>query len=208
MKTHLRKQFVFVILTIISFSSIFAQTTPKTNTQGINLSNMDLSVMPNDDFYKFVNGGWLKNTEIPSDKTRWGSYDELRQKTDIDVLNILKEAATNPLYKSNTDQGKAINLYKSILDTVGRNKKGLSPLKPYLAKIKAIKNIQDLQALLIEMEPIDGIGFMGIRISGDAKNSNRNVIYIEPGSVGLPDRDYYVSDDKDLKRKGINMFCT
>ncbi len=201
MKTHLRKQLVFVILTIISFSSIFAQTTPKTNTQGINVSNMDLSVRPNDDFYKFVNGGWLKKTNIPSDKTRWGSYDELRQKTDIDVLNILKEAATNPLYKSNTDQGKAINLYKSIIDTVGRDKKGLSPLKPYLAKIKAVKNIRDLQALLIEMEPIGGIGFMGVSISEDAKNSNRNVIYIEPRSVGLPDRDYYVSDDKDSKEK-------
>ena len=170
-------------------------------TQGINVSNMDLSVKPNEDFYKFVNGGWLKKTEIPADKTRWGTYDELRQKTDIDALNILKEATENPKYKSNTDQGKAVNLYKSILDTVGRNKKGLSPLKPYLAKINSIKNVKDLQALLIEMEPIGGIGFLGVGIGGDAKNSNRNVIYVSPGIVGLPDRDYYVSDDKDSKEK-------
>ena len=170
-------------------------------TQGINVSNMDLSVKPNEDFYKFVNGGWLKKTEIPADKTRWGTYDELRQKTDIDALNILKEATENPKYKSNTDQGKAVNLYKSILDTVGRNKKGLSPLKPYLAKINSIKNVKDLQALLIEMEPIGGIGFLGVGIGGDAKNSNRNVIYVSPGIVGLPDRDYYVSDDRDSKEK-------
>ena len=169
--------------------------------QGINVSNMDLSVKPNEDFYKFVNGGWLKKNEIPADKTRWGTYDELRQKTDIDALNILKEATENPKYKSNTDQGKAVNLYKSILDTVGRDKKGLSPLKPYLSKINSIKNVKDLQALLIEMEPVSGIGFLGVGINGDAKNSNRNVIYVSPGIVGLPDRDYYVSDDKDSKEK-------
>jgi putative endopeptidase len=185
-----------ILFLFVGFSQVNAQ-----KSQGINISNMDLSIKPNEDFYKFVNGGWLDKTEIPADKTRWGTYDELRQKTDIDALNILKEAAENPKYKSNTDQGKAINLYKSILDTVGRNNQGLSPLKPYLAKINAVKNVKDLQALLVQMEPIGGIGFMGVGIGGDAKNSNRNVIYVGPGSVGLPDRDYYVSDDKDSKEK-------
>lgn len=191
------------ITKIILFSFLFpgvsvvnAQKTP-----GITISNMDLSVKANEDFYQFVNGTWLKNNEIPADKTRWGTYDELRQKTDIDALIILKEASSNPKYQSNTDQGKAINLYKTILDTVGRNRQGLSPLKPYLAKINAVKNIMDLQALLVEMEPISGLGFVGVGISGDSKNSNRNVIYVGPGSVGLPDRDYYVSDDKDSKEK-------
>jgi endothelin-converting enzyme/putative endopeptidase len=69
----------------------------------------------------------------------------------------LKEAATNPKYKSDTDQGKAINLYKTILDTIGRNKLGITPLKPYLKKIDAVKNTKDLQALLIEMEPLEGL---------------------------------------------------
>jgi endothelin-converting enzyme/putative endopeptidase len=68
-----------------------------------------------------------------------GSFDELRQKTDADALAILKEAATNPKYKSDTDQGKAINLYKTILDTIGRNKLGITPLKPYLKKLMQLK---------------------------------------------------------------------
>ena len=182
---------------------IFVGIISQVNAQkpGINNSLMDLSVKPNEDFYHFVNGTWLKNIEIPADKTRWGTYDELRQKTDIDALYILNEAATNPKYKSNTDQGKAVNLYKSILDTVSRSKQGLTPIKTYLAKIDAVKNIKDLQALLIEMEPIGGIGFIGVGISGDAKNSNRKVVYVSPGSLGLPDRDYYFSDDKDSKEK-------
>ena len=201
MKIIFNKQLVFVISAILGLSSVQAQIAPAKKELGINVSFMDTKVKPNDDFFRFVNGTWLDKTEIPSDKTSWGSFNELRKKTDIDALNILKEAATNPIYKSNTDQGKAVNLFKTIMDTIGRNNNGLSPLKPYLAKINAIKNIKDLQALLIEMEPIGGIGFFGVGVDADAKNSNRNVITLGPGSLGLPDRDYYVSEDKDPKEK-------
>jgi putative endopeptidase len=201
MKIRLKKQLIFVIPAIIGFTTIKAQDTSAKQELGINVSNMDKKIKPNDDFFRFVNGSWLDKTEIPADKTSWGSFNELRQKTDKDALEILAEASKNPIYKSDTDQGKAINLYKTIMDTVGRNKQGLSPLKPYLAKINSVKNTKDLQALLIEMDPIGGIGFFGVGIGSDAKNSNRNVISIGPGSVGLPDRDYYVSDDKDSKEK-------
>ncbi len=201
MKINFNKKLVFVIPAIIGFTSTQAQNASAKKEPGINVSFMDTKVRPNDDFFRFVNGAWLDKTEIPSDKTSWGSFNELRKKTDIDALNILKEAAKNPKYKSNTDQGKAINLYKTIMDTIGRNKRGLSPLKPYLAKINAIKNIKDLQTLLIEMEPIGGIGFFGVGVGADAKNSNRNVLSVGPGGLGLPDRDYYVSDDKDSKEK-------
>ncbi|WP_291103449.1 MULTISPECIES: M13 family metallopeptidase [unclassified Flavobacterium] len=201
MKIHFKKQLFFVIPVIIGFTTANAQNAPAKKEPGINVSYMDTNVKPNDNFFRFVNGNWLDKTEIPSDKTSWGSFNELRQKTDKDALDILKEAATNPKYKSNTDQGKSVNLYKTIMDTVARNKQGLSPLKPYLAKINAVKNVKDLQALLIEMEPIGGIGFFGVGIGSDAKNSNRNVITVGPGSLGLPDRDYYVSDDKDSKEK-------
>ncbi len=201
MKINFNKQIVFVIPAIIGLATAQAQNTPVIKEPGINVSFMDSKVRPNDDFFRFVNGTWFDKTQIPNDKTSWGSFNELRKKTDIDALTILKEAAKNPKYKSNTDQGKAVNLYKTIMDTVGRNKQGLAPLKPYLAKINAVKNTKDLQALLIEMEPFGGIGFFGVGLDADAKNSNRNVISVEPGSLGLPDRDYYVSDDKDSKEK-------
>jgi len=163
---------------------------------------MDKSVRPNDDFFKFVNGTWLKNTEIPADKTRWGSFDELRQNTDKDALAILKDAAKNPKYKSSTDQGKAINMYKAAMDTLARNKQGIAPIKVDLAKIDAVKNIKDLQKLMMETEAKGGgAGFFGFGIGADEKNSNRNVVSLSVGSLGLPDRDYYVSEDKDSKEK-------
>ena len=185
-------------------ASLFAihQGNAQQKMPGLGLDLMDKSVKPSDDFFKFVNGTWLKNTEIPADKTRWGSFDELRQNTDKDALAILNEASKNPKYKSNTDQGKAINMYKAAMDTVARNKQGIAPLKPYLVKINAVKNIQDLQKLMMETEAQGGgVGFYGVGVGADEKNSTRNVVSVGPGSLGLPDRDYYVSEDKDSKEK-------
>jgi putative endopeptidase len=189
----------FIALGILAANSNDAQAQKK---PGINLDLMDKSVKPSDDFFKFVNGTWLKNNPIPADKTRWGSFDELRQNTDKDALAILKEAGNNPKYKSSTDQGKAISMYKTAMDTVARNKYGIEPLKPYLKKINAVKNIKDLQKLMMETEARGGgVGFFGVGVGADDKNSNKNSVSVGPGSVGLPDRDYYVSDEKDSKEK-------
>ena len=189
------------VLTAFVFTCVF-QINAQQKNPGINLSLMDNSVSPKNDFFKFVNGTWLKNTEIPADKTRWGSFDELRQNTDKDALAILKKAATNAKYNSSTDQGKAISMYKSAMDTVARNKQGITPIKADLAKINAVKNIKDLQKLMMETEAKGGgIGFFGFGIGADDKNSNKNVVSLGVGGLGLPDRDYYVSDDKDSKEK-------
>ncbi|POS02908.1 putative endopeptidase [Flavobacterium croceum DSM 17960] len=188
---------IALLALLVGSSVVSAQN----NSRGINLDLMDKSVRPNDDFFRFVNGTWLKNTPIPADKTRWGSFDELRLKTDKDALAILKEASQNPNYKSNTDQGKAINVYKTFMDTITRNKLGVTPLKPLVKQINAIKNVSDLQKLLIKAESSTGVGFLGIGVSADQKDSNKNVAYLYPGGLGLPDRDYYVSEDKDSKEK-------
>jgi predicted metalloendopeptidase len=146
MKINFNNQLFFIVSLVSGFTICHSQV-QENKEPGIIISNMDKNSLPADNFFRFVNGAWLDKTEIPSDKTSWGSFNELRKKTDIDALSILKEAALNPMYKSNTDEGKAINLYKTLMDTIGRDKKGLSPLKPYLAKINAIKNVKDLQAL-------------------------------------------------------------
>ena len=174
---------------------------------GINLDYMDPNTKPNDDFFKYVNGKWLENTEIPDDRSRWGSFDELRQMTDEDALGILKSAMgqNKDLEKitvaPGSDQEKAVFLFQTIMDTISRNKQGISPVKPYLAKIEAINNVKDLQDYLIEMEPQGGAGFFGFYVYADAKDSNKNVGYLGTGGLGLPDRDYYVKDDADSKEK-------
>jgi len=201
MKIKLNKQLLFVIPAIIGFTEAQAQKKTVAKEPGINVSYFDNKVKPADDFFRFVNGTWLDKTDIPSDRTSWGSFNELLKKTDKDALTILKEASKNPKYKSNTDQGKAINLFNTILDTVARDKQDISPLLPYLAKIDKVKNTADLQQLLIEMEPTGGIGFFGVGVGADDKNSAKNSLSIGVGRLGLPDKDYYTSEEKDTKEK-------
>jgi putative endopeptidase len=186
-----------IVCLLIGFNQLNAQQ----KNPGINLDYMDRTVKPGDDFFRFVNGTWYDNTEIPGDKTRWGSFDELRQSTDQDALAILKEAVANKKLDPNSDQAKAVKIFQTYMDTIARNKLGVKPLLPSLKKINAIKNVQDLSNLITEMAPTGGIGFYGIGIGPDAKNSNRNVVNIGLGSLGLPDRDYYVSNDADSKEK-------
>ena len=93
---------LFALPAVFSFGWSQAQTASASKEPGINIQYMDKTIKPSDDFFRYVNGTWLNTTEIPSDKTRWGSFDELRQRTDTDALAILKEAANNPAYKSNT----------------------------------------------------------------------------------------------------------
>ena len=168
---------------------------------GINLVNMDTTVSPREDFFRFVNGRWLDTNEIPEDKTVWGSFNELREKTDADALALLEGAAKSDSLDPKSDQAKAVYLYKTIMDTVNRNKQGIEPIKPYLAKINAIENKQDLQNYLTEMQMYGGGGFFNFGVGADRKDSNMNVAYLNPGGLGLPDRDYYVADDSDSKDK-------
>lgn len=192
----------FLFLTGVFYSCKTSQeTVKKENPVGINTSLMDKSVKPSDDFFRYVNGSWMDNTEIPADRTRWGSFDELRKNTDEDVMTILKEAINDKSIDPNSDQAKAINLYKSVLDTLTRDKQGIEPLKPYLAKIDAVKNANEVVNLIAEFDDEINLGFFGVYVSTDAKDSKRNVVYVGTGSLGLPDRDYYVSDAPDNVEK-------
>lgn len=202
MKIQFKTLGLLMLPAIFGLAAAHAQDKSAKKAPGINVSYMDLTVKPSDNFFRFVNGTWLDKTEIPKDKTRWGSFDELRQNTDKDVLVILADATKGGKYKPTSDQGKAIIMYQSAMDTVARNKQGIAPLKPYLAQIDAVKNVVDLQKLMMQTEADGGsVGFFGVGVGADEKDSNRNVVSLGPGSLGLPDRDYYVSEDADSKEK-------
>jgi predicted metalloendopeptidase len=192
---------LFGLLALTACKDDKKETAEVEKIPGINLQFMDTTARPQDDFFRYVNGKWLDQTEIPADKTSWGSFNELRENTDADVLAILNEALKNNTYASNTDQGKALNLYRSILDSTARNEQGIKPLEKNLKQIDGIKNVKDLEAYFIENEPKGGGGLFGVNVFSDAKDSNKNVVYLGVGSLGLPDREYYVSNDADPKEK-------
>ena len=182
---------------------------PEEKSAGIILENMDTSVKPTDDFFNHVNGNWIKNTEIPDDQTSWGGFNQLRKKTDADVLTILNKAIDDrdfPKVKDaqgkeiDSDQEKAVNYYESIMDTVSRNKQGKAPVKPFLSKIDELKTKKDIEDYITNMAPYGGVGFYGFGVFNDLKNSSVNAGYMFPGGLGLS-RDYYV--DAKVKDKLI-----
>ena len=168
-------------------------------SRGINLAYMDTTVSPRDDFFRYVNGRWVDSTEIPGDQTSWGSFNELRKKTDSSALALLERASQDGNLDATSDQAKAVYLYQSIMDTVARNQNGIEPLKPYLARIDSLQNKEDLQKFLTEMQEFGGAGFFGFTVRSDAKDSNANAAYIFPSGLGLPDRDFYVAEDQSSK---------
>ena len=202
----IRKVFLFSAVTALTFVACEPE---KKQGVGIVLENMDTNVRPNDDFFRYVNGSWLDRTEIPDDQVSWGGFNKLRKETDADVLNILADAIEKddfPKLKDaegnlqTSDQQKAVYYYQSIMDTVARNKAGIDPVKPFLAKIDEIKNLKDLEELLINFTPYGGAGFFGFQIFNDLKNSNMNAAYMGSDGLGLT-RDYYVDQDDDTKEK-------
>ena len=156
---------------------------------------MDTLVSPKDDFYSYVNGTWMKNTEIPEDEVRWGGFNVLRKKTDQDMLAILDKAQKSDKYAPDTDQAKAIMIFQTELDTLSRNKEGIAPLQPILDKIAAITSVQNFQKVMTENAAEVSQPFFGIAAFSDPNDSSMNACYITPGGLGLPDRDYYTNTD-------------
>lgn len=176
-------------LALAGSSAVYAQ-----NHQAINLSLMDQTVRPQDDFYNYVNGNWMKTAQIPSDRARWGSFDELRENTDAAVLGILKEAL-NSNFAKGSDGQKIADLYRSYVDFDTRNKLGISPIKKQLEDIDKIKTINDLSAYFVKYGKEGGNPFYGGYVYGHMKNSKINAVYLGGGGLGLG-RTYYQKEDE------------
>lgn len=187
-------------LSLVTASMLFVacETEEKeTTTPGIDLAYMDTSARPQDDFYNFVNGTWMKETEIPEDRTRWGGFQVLRKTTDDKVLELLTNAKASGEYAPETDQGKAILIYESFLDTLARNKAGANPVLPYMEKLSSVSSISDIQSLFANYPTYFSNPFFGFSVYSDPEDSSMNIAYLSTGSLGLPDRDYYLNEDED-----------
>ncbi|WP_339659616.1 M13 family metallopeptidase [uncultured Polaribacter sp.] len=194
---------VFFVSAIASLGMIACkQDKPVEKAPGIALENMDTTVKPTDDFFRHVNGSWIDKTEIPDDQTSWGGFNQLRKKTDADVLEILNSAIKERNFpkikdskgnKIDSDQEKAVNYYQTIMDTVARNQQGKAPVMPFLAKIEAIKTKKDVENYITNMAPYGGGNFYGFGVYNDLKNSSEYAGYMGPGSLGMS-RDYYVDE--------------
>ena len=157
-------------------------------------ANIDHSVKPGDNFYRYANGAWLKTNPIPPSETRWGSFSELQEGNYAALLSLLEEAAKANAPKGSKQQ-KVGDFYRSGMDSAAIERAGLTPLKAHFARIDAIAEKAGLQReFAVEHTMGVGPGF-GFYVSPDDKNVTKHMPQFFQGGLGMPDRDYYFKTD-------------
>jgi putative endopeptidase len=165
------------------------------------LQDLSTNIHPADDFFEYVNAKWIQNNPIPSDKTSWGAFDLLQEKSTTAVKKIIDHAT-----KSKAPKGSNLQIlgdfFKSGMDTNAINKAGITPLLPYIEIINNAKDKQSVGKMLGLLQVRDINTPFGFYISQDAKNSEKYITYITQSGLGMPDKDYYLrTDEKSEKLK-------
>jgi len=164
--------------------------TPRYGTWGFDLSGMDRSVKPGDDFFKFANGKWAERTEIPADRSRYGNFNKLRELSDNRMHAILEDAAAGKL--TDPDAAKIAAGYKAFMDEAAVEKADAKPLVPELAEIRKVRSRDEFTALMGKSTASGFTSILPVFISIDAKAPTRYAVMSTNGGLGLPDRDYYL----------------
>ena len=168
---------------------------PAAAASGIDLQYMDTSVKPGDDFFAYVNGTWLRDAEIPSDRSSYGGFSVLRDEAQENVRAIIEESASGDFAKG-TDEQKVGDLYKSYLDWDTRNARGMAPLQPELDRIESISDYDDLAVYFAETVRRGLDAPFSLGQYADFKNPKTYMMYAWQGGLGLPDREYYLLEDE------------
>ena len=202
-----------ITLAILALGSSIAgaatSTTPEVNlSSGINLTNRDLNVRPQDDFYQYSNGNWLKNTQIPADKSSWGAFNELRQTTLEQLHSLIESQITNQHNNQNPSAAKIATIYQQFMNESQLNQQGIIPLEPLLKKVAQLSSVQQIPALMAQLQR-DGIAMpYSVAIHQDAKDSSVMVADFYQDGLGLPDRDYYLKKDDHQLAKTLITYQT
>jgi predicted metalloendopeptidase len=165
---------------------------------GVYLQNLDKSVRPQDDFYRHINGGWLGTAQIPADRSNYGTFTKLQEDAERDLRDIL-EAAVSSKAAPGSDAQKVGDYYASFLDEATVEARGLKPLQDELTRIDALKTKQDVAGYIGRAQRLFVAQPFAYFVAVDEKNSTQYLSTVTQTGLGMPDRDYYLSDDAKLK---------
>lgn len=167
---------------------------------GVDPANLDRSVKPCEDFYRFANGSWLKNNPIPAEYATWGSFNQLQEQNNEKIKAILEEAAADKNAPAGSIRKKIGDFYASGMDMEAINRMGATPLKPQFDEIAAVASVKEFPVLLADLHDFGANAVFRWSAGQDAKNSTEVVAQSGAGGLGLPDRDYYTKTDEASKK--------
>ncbi len=173
---------------------IFSGCAQKPDT-AINKEYMDLSVNPGDDFYRYANGNWIKNNQIPDDRSSYGSFDIVRKETDKNVRTLLEEVAKNTTAEKGSIAQKIRDFYVTGMDSAKTEELGITPLKAEFDLIAGISTAEQFQDVVARFHTFGLDPLFNGGIMQDLMDSKSYKFYLMQAGIGLPDRDYYTTDD-------------
>ena len=171
------------------------------NTPAIDLTNLDTTVSPADDFYQYATGGWQEKNPLKPEFARYGSFDVLRENNEKRINELFSEMAKTTAEQGSVEQ-KISDLYKMGLDSVRLNEEGVSVLAKDFATIDAITDGASLAKVVAEMHLKMGNPLFGMYVTSDLMNSSINTLYISQSGLGMGNRDYYLDEEHASKREG------
>jgi putative endopeptidase len=174
--------------TIAATAQAAASAKPQYGTFGFDVSGMDRSVAPGDDFFTYANGTWVKNTAIPADKPTYGMFNVLDDLSKERTRGIIEEQTKNP-------NSKIGNAYLSFMDSSAVEAKGLAAFEPWLNQVRNIRSKAALPALYGDADRLGIATPFRMFVGQDRKASDRYALNVSQGGLGMPDRDYYLSTD-------------
>ncbi len=196
MKTSLCTLKITVLISLLCLSLLTGcdRKVPEKEQQssGLELQGMDVNVRPQDDFFTYANGQWMRETEIPADKSSWGSFNILHEKS-LDQLQVIIQEAANS-QTENPAQQRIGDYYKAFLDTQTLNDLDLAPLTAELVLIEVMETHADVASYFGRSNAFGIDSPLNFWVDQDAKDSNRYIVYFTQSGLGLPDRDYYFDD--------------
>ena len=180
-----------------------ASAKPAFGAFGVDVSQIDTSVKPGDDFFKYVNGKWLASFKMPRDKSSFGSFDKLVDASETNIHLVLDDLAKTPQTAGSTPQ-KVADLYASWMDEAVVEKRGIEPLKPYLDKIAAILSKADLMKV---MASPDFASPAAVTIDPDPADPSKYAVWVGQAGLGMPNRDYYLKPGPTFEKYRSNYLA-
>jgi len=183
-----------------------AQTeTPNVTSSGIDTGNFDTTIDPGDDFYRYVNGTWLTETTLPSDKSNFGAFTALGDEAEENLRRIIEDAAATEAPQG-SDMQKVGDFFTSFMDIDRIEALGAEPLQSTLSDIVSVQSKDEMLIKMAELNHLSVQMPVGIYISNDAMQSDQYISYLNQWGLGLPDRDWYLTEDDESHRQAREAY--